>query len=401
MVLRRDLLEKIRPFIGLDIVKVSTGLRRSGKSVLMQQVRDMILSEIDPAGKFIYVNLEEDENSGFLPKGVLHKHVMAAVEKNQPAKTYVFLDEVSEMEEWEKTVNSLRTKKDVDVYITGSNSKLLSGELATYLTGRYVEIKVCPFSFGEFIAARGAEEADSAFDAYLRHGGMPFLAHLGYKDEPCREYLSDLYASILMKDIVRRHKVRDAELLSRIIRYVMSESGHVFSAASILRYLKHEHRSVAFDTVMNYLKFGEEAYLFSSVKREDLVGKRILAVDDKFFAVDHGMRRAVVGGTVARDIDRTLESIVYREFVRRGYDVRIGRVKEKEVDFVCERGDYRMYVQVAYVMESEATREREFAALMAVPDQYPKFVLTLDRVDFSAGGIVHRRIPDFLLDESW
>ena len=230
----------------------------------MQQVRDMIQSEIDPSGKFIYVNLEEDESSGFLPKGVLHQHVIEAVKKNRPSKTYVFIDEVSEMEEWEKTVNSLRTKKDVDVYITGANAKLLSGELATYLTGRYVEIKVCPFSFGEFMAARVPEETDAAFDAYLRYGGMPFLAHLGYKDEPCREYLSDLYASILMKDIVRRHKVRDAELLSRIIRYVMSESGHIFSAASILRYLKHERRPVAFDTVMNYLKFGEDFLLDES-----------------------------------------------------------------------------------------------------------------------------------------
>ena len=191
--------------------------------------------------------------------------------------------------------------------------------------------------------------------------------------------------------------MRDVDLLERIMSYAMSETGHVFSAASIQRYLKSEHRAVAFDTVMSYLGFGEEAFLFKSVKREDLMGKRILSVDEKVYAVDHGMRRAVVGGSALRDIDRTLEAIVYQEFVRRGYDVRIGRVKEKEVDFVCENGNGRIYVQVAYVMESEATRNREFSALMAVPDQYPKMVLSLDRVDFSDSGIVHRYLPDFLL----
>ena len=398
MVIRRDFLQKIRPFVGLDVVKVATGIRRSGKSIFMQQVRDMIASEIDPEGKFVCVNLEEEENSHFLAKGVLHDYVLKEATKNAPSKTYVFLDEVSEVEEWEKTVNSLRVKKNIDLYITGSNSKLLAGELSTYLTGRYVEIRVTPFSFREFREARPQEDVAAAFDAYLEFGGMPFLSHIGYLPEPSRGYLVDLYSSIMMKDIVRRHKIRDVDLLSRVIGYVMSETGRVFSAASILRYLKHEHRSASFDTVMNYLRFGEEAFLFSSAKREDLMGRRVLAVDEKFYATDHAMRRAVTGGNVRRDIDRTLEAVVYREFLRRGYDVRIGRIKEKEVDFVCERGDERLYVQVAYLMESEETREREFSALMSVPDQYPKMVLTLDRVDFSSNGIRHRYLPDFLME---
>ena len=398
MVIRRDYLEKIRPFVGLDVVKIATGIRRSGKSIFMRQVHDMIESEIDPNGKFIYVNLEEDENKQFLAKGVLHDYVVSKAKKNTRSKTYVFLDEISEVEEWERAVNSLRAKDNIDLYITGSNSKLLSGELATYLTGRYVEIRVSPFSFREFREAHALEETAAAFDAYLEFGGMPFLSHIGYMPEPSREYLADLYSSILLKDIVRRHKVRDVDLLSRIIGYVMSETGHVFSAASILRYLKHEHRSASFDTVMNYLRFGEEAFLFSSAKREDLMGRRILAVDEKYYATDHGMRRAVTGGNVRRDIDRTLESVVYREFLRRGYDVRIGRIKEKEVDFVCESGNERLYVQVAYLMENEETREREFSALMAVPDQYPKMVLSLDRVDFSSNGIKHRYLPDFLME---
>ncbi len=398
MVIRQDYLEKVRPFVGLDVVKVATGIRRSGKSVLMRQIRDMIASEVDPSGKFIFINLEEDENSRFLTKGVLHDYVVKEAGKNLPSKTYVFLDEVSEVEDWERMVNSLRAKEGIDVYITGSNSKLLSGELATYLTGRYVEVKVSPFSFREFREAREDEDLSASFNAYLQFGGMPFLSHLGYKEAPSREYLEDLYSSIIMKDIVRRHKIRDVDLLARIMNYVLSETGHVFSAASILRYLKHERRSASFDTVMSYLRFGEEAFLFSSAKREDLMGRRILAVDEKFYAMDHAMRRAVVGGNVRRDIDRTLEAIAYREFLRRGYDVRIGRIKEKKVDFVCERGDERLYVQVAYLMESEETREREFSALLAVPDQFPKMVLSLDRVDFSSNGIAHRYLPEYLVE---
>ena len=397
MVIRRDYLEKVRPFVGLDVVKVATGIRRSGKSVLMRQIRDMIASKVDPNGKFIFINLEEDENSRFLVNGVLHDYVVKEARKNLPSKTYLFLDEVSEVEDWERMVNSLRAKEEIDVYITGSNSKLLSGELATYLTGRYVEVKVSPFSFREFREAREDEDLSAAFNAYLQFGGMPFLSHLGYKEAPSREYLEDLYSSIIMKDIVRRHKIRDVDLLARIMNYVLSETGHVFSAASILRYLKHERRSASFDTVMSYLRFGEEAFLFSSAKREDLMGRRILAVDEKFYAMDHAMRRAVVGGNVRRDIDRTLEAITYHELLRRGYDVRIGRIKEKEVDFVCERGDERLYVQVAYLMESEETREREFSALMAVPDQYPKMVLSLDQVDFSSNGIAHRYLPEYLV----
>jgi len=399
MVKRTSYIEKIRPFVGLDIIKVLTGMRRSGKSVLMGQIRDLIREEIDPAGRFVYINLELDENKRFQEKGVLHDYVLNGGGGRDMRKTYVFLDEISEVAEWEKCVNSLRAHTNLDVYITGSNSKLLSGELATYLTGRYVEIKVVPFSFAEFCRANPVLSRDAAFDAYLKFGGMPFLSLLSLDERPCFDYLNDLYSSILLKDVVRRHKIRDVELLSRIMGYVMSETGHTFSAASIQRYLKHEKRPVSFETVMNYLSFGEEAFLFSAVKREDLIGKRILDVDAKYYAMDHGLRRAVVGGNVKRDIERTLEAIVYREFVRRGYAVMVGRVKEKEVDFVCQRAAERRYVQVAYVMGTDETMEREFSALRTVPDHYPKMVLSMDRVDLSEDGIVHKYIPDFLMED--
>jgi len=397
MVNRTFYLDKVRPFIGLDIIKVLTGIRRCGKSVLMEQIMDLIRHELDTSGHILYLNLELGENRRFLGKGALHDYVLDASRRAGGKKMYVFLDEISDVEEWETCVNSLRAHKNVDVYITGSNSKLLSGELATHLTGRYVEIRVFPFSFAEFCTANPQLAKDASFDAYLKFGGMPFLSHLSLNEQPCVDYLNDLYNSILMKDIVRRHKIRDVELLSRIMGYVLSETGHTFSAASIQRYLRHENRPVSFETVMNYLSFGEEAFLFSAAKREDLIGKRILDVDAKYYVTDHGMRQAIVGGNARRDIDRTLEAIVYREFVRRGYQVTIGRVKEKEVDFVCQRAAERLYVQVCYVMATEETQAREFAALKAVPDQYPRLVLSMDRVDMSAEGIVHKYLPDFLI----
>lgn len=400
MIERSTYLAKLRPFIGLDIVKVITGIRRSGKSVLLEQVRDLISREIDPKAHFVTINLELMENRRFLEKGVLHDYVLEKAQENGETKTYVFIDEVSEVEEWQKAVNSLRTHPNIDVYITGSNSKLLSGELATYLTGRFVEIRVLPFSFKEFCAAEPTLSKEAAFNAYLEYGGMPFVVRLGLDERASKDYLNDLYASILMKDVAYRHKIRDVELLSRIVNYVVSESGHVVSAASIQRYLKHEKRSVSFETVMNYLMYGEEAFLFSAVKREDLLGKRILDVEAKYYVTDTGMRRAVLGGSAARDIDQTLETIIYLELIRRGYHVTIGRVKDKEVDFVCQRGKDLLYIQVSYLMGSEETRQREFAALQAIPDQYPKLVLSMDRLDMSIGGIQHKYLPDFLLDET-
>ena len=381
-------------------VKIITGLRRCGKSWLLGKLyHDWLTGQGVPEDHIVSISPDgQDLQPGAdLPDPLRLIHCLRERIRDD-GRYYVFLDGLQKVPGFERTVNGLNARDNVDVYITGSNSKLLSGELATYLTGRYVEVKVSPFSFREFREAREDEDLSASFNAYLQFGGMPFLSHLGYKEAPSREYLEDLYSSIIMKDIVRRHKIRDVDLLARIMNYVLSETGHVFSAASILRYLKHERRSASFDTVMSYLRFGEEAFLFSSAKREDLMGRRILAVDEKFYAMDHAMRRAVVGGNVRRDIDRTLEAIAYRELLRRGYDVRIGRIKEKEVDFVCERGDERLYVQVAYLMESEETREREFSALLAVPDQFPKMVLSLDRVDFSSNGIAHRYLPEYLVE---
>ena len=306
------------------------------------------------------------------------------------------------VEEWETAINSLRMRKNADIYITGSNSKLLSGELATYLTGRYVEIRMTPFSFSEFIEAASplfpSEDVTQLFNRYLMAGGVPFLAKVGYEPDACRAYLQDLYGAILLKDVVRRKQIRDVDLLDRIVRFVMTECGHTFSARRIVDFLKKERRETSVETVLNYLAACEEAFLIARVPRQDLIGKRILAVDEKFYITDTGVRNTVVRGSLRRDVDQLLENIVYFEFMRRGYDVTIGRLKEREVDFVCDKGAERLFVQVAFTLGSEETRQREYVALEEVKSADGKLLLTMDRLDMSSGTIKHQYIPDFLLN---
>jgi len=402
MYIRDRYFGKVAPYAGLDVVKVLTGMRRSGKSVLLGQIRDWLEAKGDDATT-VWVNFEEEENARFLKKGALGELVEKARRRADGRGVRVFLDEPHEAEGWETAVNSMRVKPGVDVYLTGSNSKMLSGELGTYLTGRYVEVPVTPFSFREFAAA-GAEtfrgmSREAVFRKYLEVGGMPFLSNLGWRAELAGGYLEDVFSSILLKDVARRGNVRDIDLLERLARYVMSEAGHPFSASSIARYLKSEGRPCTVDTVLSYLSLCENAFLFARVRREDLAGKRILAVDEKFYAEDHGMRRAVVGGNAARDIDQALENIVCSELRRRGWRVTVGRAGGREIDFAGERGGERAYWQVAYLMPTEETRAREFGAFDRIPDHYPRFVVSMDPVDMGRNGVRHVNICDFLEEE--
>ena len=400
MVNRELYLKKVRPFIGTDVIKVITGMRRSGKSVLLEQIQAE-LRKRNPDVRIFSVNLDDDENKRFLAKGVLYEHVNGLLQDAGDEMVYLFFDEIHDVEEWETAVNSLRMRKNADIYITGSNSKLLSGELATYLTGRYVEIKMTPFSFAEFVEAAKpiftGEDRSQLFNRYLVTGGIPFLAKVSYDAEASHAYLHDLYGAILLKDVVRRKQIRDVDLLDRIVRFVMTECGHTFSARRIVNFLRGERRETSVETVLNYLTACEEAFLIARVPRQDLVGKRILAVDEKYYVTDTGLRNTVVRGSLRRDVDQLLENVVYFEFLRRGYEVTIGRVREKEVDFVCDRGGERLYVQVAFTLGSEDTREREYGALEQIKTTDAKLLLTMDRLDMSDGTIRHFYIPDFLI----
>ena len=308
------------------------------------------------------------------------------------------------MRDWEKCVNSLRVSLDCDIYITGSNARLLSGELATYLGGRYVEFVIYPFSFAEFMELYRSvvpnESMQKCFQKYLLLGGMPYLSNIKYADEPSKQYLQDLFSSVQFKDVMKRNKIRDVDLLERIIAYVMANVGNTFSATSIARFLKSEQHTVAPETILNYIKYCCDAYLFYQVKREDLQGKQILSSNEKYYIADHGIREAVFGGNM-KNINLILENMIYLEALRRGYHVTIGKAGDKEIDFVCDKRGEKLYIQVAYLLASDETISREFGVYDTIRDNFPKYVVSLDEFDMSRNGIKHCNIRDFLLMEEW
>lgn len=403
MIKREMYMSRIRPFIGQDLVKVMTGIRRAGKSVMLELIKDELLASGVSSSQFISINFEDMRYAHLLNATALHTEILKQAESID-GKVYLFFDEIQEVADWEKCINSFRVALDCDIYITGSNAKLLSGELATYLGGRYVEFVIYPFSFSEFMELYRTVDASASvlqcFQKFLLTGGMPYLANLRYEDAPSQQYLTDLFNSVQLKDIVKRNKIRDVDLLERIIAYVMTNVGTTFSASSLVKFFKNEHRSVAADTVLNYIRFCCDAYLFYQVKREDLQGKQILASNEKYYIADHGIREAVYGGNM-RDINLILENIVYMELLRRGYTVNVGKMGEKEIDFVCGKRGEKLYVQVAYLLADESSVLREFGAYDNVKDNFPKYVVTMDEIDMSRNGIKHRNIRDFLTASEW
>jgi hypothetical protein len=396
-------MRRIRPFINGELVKVMTGIRRSGKSVMLELVKQELLEMGVRAEQFISINFEDMRYLHLCTAQALHQEILTRAEGIR-GKVYLFFDEIQEVKDWEKCVNSLRVALDCDIYITGSNAKLLSGELATYLGGRYVEFVIYPFSFAEFLElyrpTTPQATVQQCFQQYLLFGGMPYLSRLNYQEEPVRQYLSDLYDSVQLKDIVKRNKVRDVDLLERILAYVMANVGTTFSAGSLTKFFKSEQRSVSPETVLNYIRYCCDAYLFYQVKRQDLQGKQILATSEKYYIADHGIREAVFGGNM-RDINLVLENIVFLELLRRGYTVTVGKAGEREVDFVCDRRGEKLYVQVTYLLASEETIAREFGVYDSIRDNFPKYVVSMDELDLSRSGIKHRNIRDFLLAERW
>ena len=403
MIKRELYMSRIRPFIGSDLIKVMTGIRRCGKSVMLELIKqELIESGIDSA-QLISINFEDMNYSHLQTAQALHDEITKRVAEVK-GKAYLFFDEIQEVTNWEKCINSFRVSLDCDIYITGSNAKLLSGELATYLGGRYVEFTIYPFSFREFIELYRPvvpnASIQKSFQKYLLLGGMPYLANLRYADAPSKQYLQDLFNSVQLKDIVKRNKIRDVNLLERIISYVMANMGTTFSANSLAKFLKNERRATAPETILNYIKYCCETYLFYQVKREDIQGKQVLASNEKYYIADHGIREAVVGGNT-RDINLVLENIVYLELLRRGYEITVGRAGDKEIDFVCNRHGKKLYVQVAYLLASEETVNREFGVYDSIRDNFPKYVVSLDEFDMSRNGIKHQNIRDFLLAEEW
>jgi predicted AAA+ superfamily ATPase len=389
LILREGYLGKIRPFIGKDIIKVLTGLRRSGKSVLLEQIRDEIGS-----ANTVFLNFEDLGNQHLCEYNALHDYVCRRIGGSKE-KFYLFFDEIQEADGWEKAINSLRVKFNADIYITGSNSRLLSGELATYIAGRYVSFVVYPFSYSEF---KQVSERFT-FNDYIKYGGMPFLSSMTFEPEVSKSYLRDIFNSVVLKDIVKRNNIRDVDILERIIAYALANVGKSFSATSIAKFIKAERRTIAPETILNYLKACEEAYLLYRLKSQDINGKKLLKVNEKYYAADHGLREAVVGANL-QNAEIVLENIVGLELLRRGYKVSVGRVGEREIDFVGEKDSGKIYVQVCYLLNDESTVNREFGSLLEIKDNYPKYVLYKEG-SFSGNyeGIPAVRVEDWVMAE--
>jgi len=400
---KRELyIEKIKPFIDKDIIKVLTGIRRSGKSVMLKLIMEELKQNKIDEKQFININFENLINRELTTADKLHEYILKKASEIKK-KCYIFLDEIQEVKDWEKCINSLRVNEeyDFDIYITGSNAKLLSGELSTYLAGRYVEFVIYPFSFKEFLETLKSIQQDvstrEAFQKYVKFGGMPFLYNLAFEEEASLQYLKDIYSSIILKDITQRNKIRDTDLLERVISYLIMNVGNNFSATSISKFFKSENRKVSVETILNYIKAAEESFLIYRVSRDDLIGKKVLNVNEKYYIADHGMREAILGSN-QRDINQIFENIIYLELLRKGYNVRVGKVDNLEVDFVCTKGNEKIYVQVAYLLASSETIEREFTSLEKIDDNYPKYVISMDEFNMSRNGIKHINIIDFLMN---
>lgn len=393
LIKRSYYLDKIQPVLGKQVIKVLLGMRRVGKSTLMLQVQDLLMEQGISKDQIISINFEWMQFERIKDHLKLNEFIREKMVNDK--KYYVFLDEVQEVDGFEKVVNSLNAEGIAEVFITGSNSKLLSGELATYLTGRFYSIEVLPLSFSEMILTDHKLSRENLFIQYLNAGGMPGTLQFG-EYETSRNYLMDMYQSILLRDIVKRHNIRDIELLQRFMMHMLNNVSQIFSAVTITKHLKNEGRKLSKETIYNYIEAAKGAFLIHGVARYNIKGKEIFKTNEKYFINDLGLRSLYFNNE--RDIGQALENIVYLELRRRGYDIYVGKFGNQEVDFIAVKGAYKMYVQVAYLLAETATIQREFSVLEAIADNHPKFVLSMDKVDRSRNGISHKNIIDFLLE---
>ncbi len=403
MIERPLYVDKIMAYVDTPFVKILTGVRRCGKSTILKMIMERLKTERNiPEDRIISCRFDSMEYEDMTAKQI---YTLLKDQLSSTGRTYLFLDEVQEIKGWEKVVNSLASDFDVDLYITGSNSRMMSSEIATYLTGRYVSFRIFTLSFGEYLMFKSkfanVGEPKAELANYVRLGGFPATHLQAYSQDEIYTIVRDIYNSTIFSDIVKRNQVRKIDQLERVVKYTFNNVGNTFSAKSIADYLKAERRSLDNETVYSYLEKLEKAYLLHRCSRYDLQGKEILKTQEKFYLADVALRYSVLGYN-ADSVASSLENIVYLELCRRGYTVNVGKTGDSEIDFVAVRQNEKIYVQVTQEINSEKTEKREYSRLLEIPDNYPKFVLTTD--EFAGGnyeGIKTMHIADFLLSAEY
>lgn len=394
MVKRKQYLDKLIKLKDKQVIKVVTGVRRCGKSTLLLQFQEHLREQGVDGEQIIFLNLEKLENEPLLEYHALYDYI---TERLAPGRmTYIFLDEIQNVPGFEKAVDSLFAMEWTDIYITGSNARMLSGELATLLSGRYVEIQMLPLSFAEYYTLVGGDRRE-AWNAYFVSGGFPYTAYIEEEDIR-RDYLQGIYHTVLLKDIVERKRIQDVTLLESVVRFLFDNVGNIVSSKKIADSLTSYGRKTTSATVENYIRALEESFILYRAGRYDVKGKQYLKSLEKYYLVDQGLR-GLLSGSSSRDIGHVLENIVYLELLRRGYQVQVGKVGNQEIDFVAGKGSDRIYYQVAASILDEQTYQREIAPLKMVHDHYPKYIVTMDEVPVGEDGIRQVNVVEFLLGE--
>ncbi len=381
-----------------DRIIVLTGQRRVGKSYLLKLMRQRLSESEQP--NVIYIDKEKREFDAIKNYADLNDYIAGRI---IPGKhTYILIDEVQDIEAFEKSVRSWNTEPNTDIIVTGSNAHMLSSELSTIIGGRYKEIFICALGYTDFLRFHQLEDTDESFQKYINYGGMPGLRKIGLEDEDdIYSSLTDIFNTVLLKDVVMRNKIRNVSFLENLVRFVADNTGKLISASSISKFMKGLGTNVTPPSIIEYLRLLSDAYIVKKVARFDIHGKRIFESNDKYYFADHGIRNAIAGGSREGDIEKVLENIVYNHFLRLGYKVYVGQLQNREVDFVCEKADgNRLYIQVSYVIADDTTRKREFGNLLAIQDNYPKYVVSLtpmvSKNDYE--GITHLHLRKLLME---
>ena len=392
-IIREKYISKIKPFINKPVLKILTGMRRVGKSSLLHIIKDEILKDVADENK-IYINFEATNLLNINNVNFLLEYLKPLLE-DVKGKVYFFFDEIQVIDGWEEVISDLKHNRNYDIFLTSSNKKLISS-----LSEKYVEFEIQPFTFSEFKKAFENMELskENLFYKFIQLGGLPFLKYFDLDETPSFEYLNDIYNTVLVKDVLQYNNIRDVDLFNHIFSYVIANVGQSFSASSIKTYLKNKNKNISVDTILNYLEYCNVAFLIKKVPRYDILSKKSLKVDEKYYLTDHGFRQAT-GCPITQDIERILENIVYIELLSRGYEVKVGKIKDKEINFIAKKEKDLSYYQISYKIRDEKTRERIYETYNSVTDNFPKYVLSMDHSNFSQDGIIHKNIIDFLLED--